>query len=227
MSGDGSDLPAGASPGLHDAARMIARWSLRAGFRVTVRGRDRVPRTGPVVLVANHMSMVEPQLLFGLLPRRSVFLVKKEMFHGPVGTGLELIGQLAVQRGEPDRTPLLHAVRLLRSGGLVAVFPEGTRGTGEVRTAHHGAAWLVRSSGAIVQPVAVRGTRRPDGARKRFRPRVDVYFGEPFTLDVPRGRTGLAEATERLRRRLADTVTELDTWRASHGRTERTRDVRR
>ncbi|GAA5118392.1 lysophospholipid acyltransferase family protein [Haloechinothrix salitolerans] len=222
-----SDLPAGAHAGLHDVARALARWTFRPAFKITVRGDDRVPRTGPVVLVANHMSMVEPQLLFGLLPRRSVFLVKKEMFRGPVGKGLELIGQLPVRRGEPDRTPLLHAVRLLRAGGLVAVFPEGTRGSGDVRVAEQGAAWLVRSSGAIVQPVAVRGTRRPAGARKRFRPKVDVYFGEPFALEVPRGRTGLVEATERLRTRLADTVAELDSWRASHGRTERTRDVRR
>ncbi|MPY79269.1 MAG: 1-acyl-sn-glycerol-3-phosphate acyltransferase [Actinophytocola sp.] len=221
-----SDLPAGAHEGLHDLARVIARWTFRPAFNIIVRGRDRVPRTGPVVLVANHTSMVEPQLLFGLLPRRSVFLVKKEMFHGPIGKGLELIGQLPVQRGEPDRTPLLHAVRLLRSGGLVAVFPEGTRGTGEVRTAHQGAAWLVRSSGAIVQPVAVRGTQRPDGMRRRFRPAVDVSFGEPFVLDVPRGRAGLVDATERLRVRLADTVAELDSWRATHGRTERTKDVR-
>lgn len=178
------------------------------------------------MLVANHMSMAEPQLLFGLLPRRVVFLVKKEMYHGPIGKGLELIGQLPVQRGEPDRTPLLHAVRLLRSGGMVALFPEGTRGPGNVEVAEQGAAWLVRASGALVQPVAVRGTRRPEGSRKRFRPNVDVYFGEPFALDVPRGRAGLVEATEQLRVRLADTVTELDAWRASHGRTERTKDGR-
>lgn len=221
-----SELPAGASGRWHDVARLIARWTFRPAFDITVHGRERVPRTGPVVLVANHMSMVEPQLLFGLLPRRSVFLVKKELFHGAVGKGLELIGQLPVQRGEPDRTPLLHAVRLLRSGGLVAIFPEGRRGQGDVSSAEQGAAWLVRSSGAVVQPVAVRGTRRPDGAHRRFRPAVDVRFGEPFALDVPRGRAGLVEATERLRLRLADTVAELDAWREANGRTKRTRDVR-
>ncbi|WP_034272119.1 lysophospholipid acyltransferase family protein [Haloechinothrix halophila] len=226
MSDAVSDLPAGAHRGLHDVARLLARWVFRPAFRIRMRGSERVPRTGPIVLVANHTSMVEPQLLFGLLPRRSVFLVKEEMFHGPVGRGLELIGQLPVRRGEPDRTPLLHAVRLLRSGGMVGVFPEGTRGSGDVKVAELGAAWLVRSSGAIVQPVAVRGTRRPAGTRRRFRPTVDVYFGEPFALDVPRGRAGLADATEQLRVRLADTVAELDTWRATHGGSERTRDVR-
>ncbi|MPY99484.1 MAG: 1-acyl-sn-glycerol-3-phosphate acyltransferase [Actinophytocola sp.] len=224
MSGVASDLPAGARPSVHDLARVIARWTFRPAFDITVRGKERVPRTGPVVVVANHMSMVEPQLLFGLLPRRVVFLVKKEMYRGPVGKGLELIGQLPVQRGEPHRTPLLHAVRLLRAGGLVALFPEGTRGTGDVTAAQQGAAWMVRASGALVQPVAVRGTRRPEGSRKRFRPNVDVYFGEPFALDVARGRTGLVEATEQLRVRLADTVAELDAWRASHGRTEQTKD---
>lgn len=218
-----TDLPVGASPRTHDLARVIARWLYRPAFRIRVRGLERVPLTGPVVLIANHSSMIEPQLIFGWLPRRSVFLAKEEMFRGPVGAGLRLIGQLAVRRGEPDRTPLLHAVRLLRSGGLVAVFPEGTRGAGDVESAEQGAAWLVRASGAVVLPVATRGTRRPAGGRRRFRPVVDVLVGEPFTVDVARGRTGLMEATEHMRRRLAETVAELDRTRARRGPSDVTR----
>lgn len=208
-----TDLPAGALPWLHDVGRMIGRWGFRPAFRIRVHGIERVPRTGPVVLVANHSSMLEPQLIYGMLPRRSVFLVKQEMFRGIAGRGLRAIGQVPVKRGEPDRTPLLTAVEVLKGGGLVGVFPEGTRGEGNVAVAEQGAAWLVRSTGATVLPVATRGTRRPEGARRRFRPTVDMMVGEPFDLTVGRGRSGLIEATEQIRVRLAGLVDELDEQR--------------
>ncbi|PPK66519.1 lysophospholipid acyltransferase family protein [Actinokineospora auranticolor] len=206
-------LPEGALPWLHEIGRLIGRWALRPAFRLRLRGLHRVPRTGPVVLVANHSSMVEPQVIFGMLPRRAVFLVKAEMFTGLAGRGLRAIGQIPVRRGEVDRTPLTTAVGVLRAGGLVGVFPEGTRGAGDVAAAEQGAAWLVRSSGAVVLPVATRGTRRPEGSGRRFRPVVDVLVGEPFELPVGKGRTGLTEATEALRARLADLVRELDATR--------------
>ncbi|ASR37071.1 acyl-phosphate glycerol 3-phosphate acyltransferase [Prauserella marina] len=206
-------LPAGAVPWLHDVGRGIARNLYRPAYRIRVTGVANVPLTGPVLMVANHSSLIEPQLLFGMLPRRSVFLVKEELFRGPAGWGLRKIGQVAVKRGAADRGPLLTLAGLLTEGGLVGVFPEGTRGSGDVTKAHQGAAWLVRRSGARVLPVAIRGTLRPVGSRRRFRPRVDVLVGQPFAMEIGGGRTGLAEATERIRASLAALVEELDTQR--------------
>ncbi|MGH3436940.1 MAG: lysophospholipid acyltransferase family protein [Sciscionella sp.] len=204
------DLPEGASPRLHEIARWVGTWLFRPAFRVRVRGLGRVPRTGPVVLVANHSTLLEPPLLFGLLPRRSVFLVKRELFVGPLGWVLPRIGQLAIHRGQPDRAPLLAAVGVLREGGLIGIFPEGTRGDGTVGSAERGAAWLVRASGAVVLPMAIRGTLREPGRRRRFRPVVDVLAGEPFPLEVGRGTAGLRDGTEVIRATLADLVAELD-----------------
>jgi len=209
----GTQLPPGSKPWLHDLGRWIGTWCFKPAFRIRVHGMDRVPRTGPVVLVANHSSMLEPQLIYGMLPRRSVFLVKQEMFKGVAGKALLAIGQVPVKRGEPDRAPLLTAVAILKDGGLVGIFPEGTRGEGDVSAAEQGAAWLVRQSGAVVVPLVTRGTRRPEGSGRRWRPRVDMMVGEPFDLAVGRGRTGLTEATEEIRVRLADLVRELDEMR--------------
>ena len=155
------DLPAGSWPRMHDFARWIGTWCFRPVYRVRVHHRDRIPAQGPVVVVANHSAFVDGPLLFGLLGRRTVFLVKQEMFHGPVGWVLPRIGQVAVRRGTADRRPLTQALSVLRGGGLVAVFPEGTRTGGEVAAAQHGAAWLARTGGAVVLPVVCRGTRRP------------------------------------------------------------------
>lgn len=210
-------LPEGAVPWLVDLGRWIARVPFQAPFRVRVHGRERMPATGPVVVVANHSSMVDGPILFGELPRRVVFLIKQEMFRGPAGWFLRRIGQLAVRRGEADRAPLLAAQKVLKAGGAVGVFPEGTRGSGDVASAQQGAAWLARSADAVVVPVACRGTLRPPGSPRRFRPVVDVLVGEPFALPPGRGRQALAEATEQVRDRLATLVAELDYKRSASG----------
>jgi 1-acyl-sn-glycerol-3-phosphate acyltransferase len=204
------DLPAGASPRLHDLARWVGDSCFRPFLRVRVHHADRIPGTGAVVVVANHSALVDGPLLFGLLGRRTVFLTKSELFRGPLAVLLPLIGQLAVRRGEPDPAPLRAAVAILRGGGLVAVFPEGTRGSGDVAAAQHGAAWLARTTGAAVLPVVVRGTRRAPGIRRRLRPRVDVLVGVPLVVPPGGGRAGLAAATETVRAALAGLVVELD-----------------
>jgi 1-acyl-sn-glycerol-3-phosphate acyltransferase len=208
------DLPPGAWPWLHDLGRWVGSWLFVPFYRVRVHHRERIPARGPVVVVANHSAFVDGPLLFGLLGRRAVFWVKQEMFSGVVGWGLLRIGQLPVRRGEADRRPLMAAIAVLRGDGLVGVFPEGTRGTGEVAAAEHGAAWLARTSGAMVLPVVSRGTRRPAGSARRWRPRVDVVVGEPLTVPAGGGRAGLAAATETLRAELAGMVHELDELRS-------------
>lgn len=210
-----ADLPPGSWPLLHDLARWVGTWLFVPLYRLHVHHRERILACGPVVLVANHSAFVDGPLLFGLLGRRAVFLVKTEMFTGLIGAVLPRIGQLAVRRGAPDRRPLLAAVGVLRAGGLVAVFPEGTRGSGEVAAAQHGAAWLARAGGAVVVPVVCRGTRRPDGHARRWRPRVDVLVGEPLHVPAGGGRTGLTAATETVRAALAGMVRELDDIRST------------
>ncbi|MBQ6639922.1 MAG: 1-acyl-sn-glycerol-3-phosphate acyltransferase, partial [Saccharopolyspora sp.] len=73
-----------------------------------------------------------------------------------------------------------------------------------------GAAWLARTSGAQVLPVACRGTRRPEGRGRRLLPRVDVLFGEPVALPAAKGRAGLTAATDQVRAELVGLIAELD-----------------
>lgn len=210
-----SSAPEGTWLWLQGFTRWIGTWCFFVGYRLRVRHRERIPRSGPVVVVANHAAMVDGPLLYGLLGRRSTFLIKQEMFHGPMSWLLPRLGQLAVRRGSGDRAPLHTALGVLRAGGAVVVFPEGTRGEGDVNTAHHGAGWLARAGAATLVPVAIRGTRRPAGrSGRRFRPRVDVLVGEPFGVPSGQGRAALAAATDDMRTRLAALVTELDDIRS-------------
>jgi len=180
-------------------------------YRMHTRGMGRLPATGPVVVVANHQNFMDGAVLFGALTRRVSFLVKAEAVKGPLGWLLINVGQYALVRGVPDREPLLKALAQLKAGGAIGIFPEGTRGAGNVQTVFPGAGWLAARAGAAVVPVAIRGTDRPAGRkRRRFRPAVHVLVGEPFPVQQGGGRTTVAAATDAIRGHLAALVATLD-----------------
>lgn len=202
--------PPGTSRGWVAVSRWIATWLYHVPYRLHVNGTEHAPLTGPLVVVVNHSTFAEGPLVLGTLPRGTVFLIKRELFVGPIGSILRGMGQLALNRDVPDRAPLMEAQRILRAGGVIGIFPEGHRGEGQMTNAENGAAWLATSTGAAVLPVACRGTYRAPGRRRRFRPRVDILVGRPLALPTRRGRAAVTAATEQIRVALADLVVELD-----------------
>jgi 1-acyl-sn-glycerol-3-phosphate acyltransferase len=185
-------------------------------YRMHTRGMSRLPADGPVVVVANHQNFMDGAVLFGALTRRVSFLVKAEAVKGPLGWLLINVGQYALIRGVPDREPLLKALAQLKAGGAIGIFPEGTRGAGNVATVFSGAGWLAARAGAVVVPVAIRGTDRPAGRkRRRFRPAVQVLVGDPFPVQQGGGRTTVTAATDAIREHLAALVATLDAEIAS------------
>ena len=215
-----ADLPPGTWLRLYRFGHRVFPWVMTLLVRRRVYGRDRVPATGPVLLVANHSSMLDGPVIVSVLRRRPVFLIKQEMFTGLLGAVLRRVGQIPIRRDAVDRTALRTALGVLRGGGLVGIFPEGTRGSGDVAQVHNGAAWLARTANAVLLPVACRGTLRPPGTRRRWRPKVDVLIGEPLPVEAQPGRTGLAAATEQVRVALAALVSELDQLRSKDERTK-------
>ncbi len=179
----------------------------------------RVPTSGPVLLASNHTGLIDGPLVFGLAPRPAHFVVKQEMFHGVAGLVLNAMGQIPIDRSSADRVAITTALAVLERGGVVGVFPEGSRGNGDVASMHAGVTFLALASGAPIVPVACLGTR-PDGAGTGRPPmpgrRLAVVFGEPVTLVPPPGlprRTANRVVTEQVRTILADHV------RASSART--------
>jgi 1-acyl-sn-glycerol-3-phosphate acyltransferase len=79
------EVPEGTWLWLQDFTRWIGTWCFYVGYRLRIWHRERVPATGPVVVVANHSAMVDGPLVYGLLGRRTAFLIKEEMFRGPLG----------------------------------------------------------------------------------------------------------------------------------------------
>ena len=182
-------------------------------YRMRIAGMERIPTSGPVVVVVNHSSALDGPVLFGALPRRVSFLVKAELFKGFAGWVLTNVGQYGLQRDVPDRAPLLNALAQLKAGGVIGIFPEGTRGAGGVENVFNGAGWLACRSGAQIVPIAMRGTHRRAGTRRRLKPRVDVLIGEPFSVPTGAGRTAVAAATDQIRGTLKELVADLDQQR--------------
>jgi 1-acyl-sn-glycerol-3-phosphate acyltransferase len=211
LGGAQDPTPETSGPKGMDRGRRIGIALSAALYRMRIKGMERLPAQGPLVVVANHQNFMDGAVLFGALTRRVSFLVKAEAVKGPLGWLLINVGQYALVRGVPDREPLLKALAQLQAGGAIGIFPEGTRGAGNVDSVFPGAGWLAARSGAAVVPVAIRGTNRPVGrSRRRFRPEVHVLIGEPFPVEQGGGRKTVAAATDAIRIHLAALVATLD-----------------
>jgi 1-acyl-sn-glycerol-3-phosphate acyltransferase len=193
-------------------AQPLVGVALRTYWRVQVHDLMYLPTDGPVVLAVNHLGVLDGPLLAAVTPRTSFALVKTEMYDGPLGWVLTQFGQIPIDRHAVDPSAIRRSVKVLRDGGVLAVFPEGVRGVGDVRRAKGGAVYLAIVTGAPIVPVALLGTREPgrstDDLPKHGAP-VHVVYGPPLTvphLAWPRPRTLVAEHTERLRSALADHV---------------------
>lgn len=210
LGGSLDPVPPSAQPRGVDRGRRIGIVLGLVAFRLRFQGLARIPPTGPVIFAINHSAALDGPLLFGALPRRISFLVKAEMFTGFMGWLLTAVGQYGLNRDIPDRAPLMNALAQLKTGGTIGIFPEGTRGEGRVESVFNGAGWLAARSGAAVVPVAMRGTVRPSGTRRRFRPEVDVLVGESFTVPSGAGKRAVNAATAEIREKLKSLVAELD-----------------
>lgn len=194
--------------------RPAAQRVVRRRYDVRVHRPERVPTGGPVVLVANHIGVLDGPLLAIFSPRPVHALTKSEMFRGRTGRFLHFAGQIPVERYEVDPRAVRTSLRVLRDGSVLGVFPEGTRGDGELRRFHHGAAYLALVSGAPAVPVTFLGTREPGGgidSTPAPGSRLDLVFGEPVELGRhpwPRTRGMVRETSALLMERTRATLTE-------------------
>lgn len=216
------------SPQLRRRQAFSARLCRLLG-RIELTGLDLVPDIGPVILAVNHTSFLDGPLLFGLLDRPVSFLVKAEAFEplaGLAGRVLVTGGQLPVRRYRIDPGPIRYGLDLLRAGGVLGMFPEGSRGTGLAERIRPGVGYFAVKTGAPVLPVAVLGSGRT--VRTVHRPPVRIRIGEPLTFPasagvVNRGRwlTATADVRQALAELVRATMAEQD-WRGlGHPRIQR------
>jgi len=188
---------------------LIVRLStplVRGLLRLRTTGLENVPREGGFVIASNHVSNLDPWAVgYPLYPRQIHYMAKAELYKNPMLRWfLNKGGSFPVRRGERDSEAFKTAVRLAREGGVVAMFPEGTRRTKGLRKKHRaaphsGAARIALAAEVPLVPAAVVGT---DQLRRL--PSVRVSYGAPIEMP-PNGtrRRQADEATERLMEEIA------------------------
>jgi 1-acyl-sn-glycerol-3-phosphate acyltransferase len=167
--------------------KIIMTPVLRVLFRVRTEGTQRVPRKGPVILASNHQSFIDSVFLPLVVRRRVTFVAKSEYFETwKTAWFFRAVGMIPLKRGGgPASARALAAAReVLDAGGVLGIYPEGTRSfDGRLYKGHTGVARLSMQCQAPVVPVAQIGTRevQPIGAMwpKFFRP-VRIKIGEPM-----------------------------------------------
>ncbi len=173
-------------------ASFCMRVATRIFTRVSIEGDlDAIPRTGGVLIAANHASNVDPVLIGGFLDTRLGrpinWMGKREVFEWPFLSWLARHGGVhPVDRGAADVEAFRTAMRILDGGHMLAVFPEGTRSPdGRLQPAKDGVAVLAARSGALIVPIGLCDNDRlwPRGRRLPMRtPQVTIRIGEPFYL---------------------------------------------
>jgi 1-acyl-sn-glycerol-3-phosphate acyltransferase len=145
-----------ATPWFYSMLRGVAALLFPLLFKLRVEGAEHVPASGAVMLASNHAAWIDIPLLSFNVPRITHYMAKVELFAMPgIGTLVRLLGAFPVRRGEGDRESLKTAVRLLKEGQIVNIFPEGHRSHGELIRGLPGVALIALMAGAPVVPVAI------------------------------------------------------------------------
>jgi 1-acyl-sn-glycerol-3-phosphate acyltransferase len=162
---------------IHHLARSL--YKLLFGFKI--QGLDNIPRTGKLIIAANHQSYLDPPVIGGTAPREIHFMAKANLFKKPLlGPLIRYLNCIPVTRSGQDLHSLRTALEVLEKEGALLIFPEGTRShTGQFLRASGGIGLLVKQTQAPVVPVYIQGTR---GALRRiFKHRgLRAIYGEPI-----------------------------------------------
>ncbi|GAB3130168.1 lysophospholipid acyltransferase family protein [Glaciibacter psychrotolerans] len=170
-------------------------------FRPWVIGLENIPKNGAVILASNHLSFIDSVFLPLVVPRRVAFLAKSEYF---TGTGLKgwatrlfmtASGQIPIDRsgGKASEDSLNTGLRVLGSGGVLGIYPEGTRSPdAKLYRGRTGVARMVLEAGAPIVPVAMIDTEKamPTGTRLPRVRRIGIIIGKPLDFSRFEGMEG-------------------------------------
>jgi 1-acyl-sn-glycerol-3-phosphate acyltransferase len=186
----------------YDVANFLMRWAFRLLAHIEIIGNENVPRQGRIVVIGNHSSWLDPLLVGSFIPRRIVFMSKKENFSNPLAAFVVYsYGVFPVDRGNVDRSALTRTDEVLLAEGALGMFPEGTRSkSGELRRAKAGTALVAIRHNAPLLPVSIVGAYRGLFGQLFHlrRPRFQLIIGQPFTLPHTEGEAMSKESISRL-----------------------------
>ncbi|GAA3864013.1 lysophospholipid acyltransferase family protein [Leifsonia kafniensis] len=170
-------------------------------FRPWVIGLENIPKQGGVILASNHLSFIDSVFLPLVVPRRVAFLAKSEYFTGKGLKGwatrlfMTASGQLPIDRsgGKASEDSLNTGLRVLGSGDILGIYPEGTRSPdAKLYRGRTGVARMVLEAGVPIVPVAMIDTEKamPTGTRLPKIRRIGIVIGKPLDFSRFEGMEG-------------------------------------
>ena len=172
---------------LYYSARFLFWVFYKLYNRLSVHGHKNVPASGPMIVVSNHASNLDPPLVGVALPRKLYYLAKVELFHHPhFARMLRRVGSIPISRGQGDRSAIRKCLEVLDMGEPLLIFPEGTRSrTGQLKEPQTGAAMIIaQRPDTPILPMRIDGSFQALGGSMKFpRPaKIRVVIGKPFTV---------------------------------------------
>ena len=165
----------------------------------------RVPQQGPLIVVTNHVNILEIPIIYTHLQPRPVigFVAAYRWGSRLLGWLLDACGAIPLRRGEADVAAMRRGIEMLKAGHILVIAPEGTRsGHGRLQKAHPGVVLLALHSGAPLLPLVYYGGEQyRDNLRRLRRTDFHIVVGKPFTLDA-----GGVKVTRQVRRQMIDEV---------------------
>ena len=167
-------------------------WVMKILFRIIYdlrcSGREFVPRTGPIIFVANHQSNFDPPIIGAVISDRpSKGIARSSLLDSKLlGAYISAFGVISIKRGESDLVAIKKALQELAAGRCVMIFPEGTRTqTGEMGEFQRGFWLLLKKSKAMVLPVGIDGAfdAYPMGSKPKLRGCIEAMAGEAMSAE--------------------------------------------
>lgn len=173
---------------LYRLIQLIIKVALKINGTLTVYGRENIPEKGGVIVASNHISYLDPPLVGSVLPRIATFMARKGLFEVPILKWMINRAAFPVDRENPKPSSIKDAVRRLKKGEVLVLFPEGKRSeTGELQEAKRGVDVIAKMSKAAIVPTLLVGSDKalPSGAKWLKRADISVVFGKPIYYKAP------------------------------------------
>lgn len=172
---------------LYNLLKLLITLLFKLIFRIKVFGRDNIPKRGGFILASNHASFLDPVALGVACPRKLNFMARHDLFSNPLFAKLiSALGAFEVKRNSADLSALKEAMRRVKGGSALVLFPEGSRknNNGSLNPPHPGVGFLAAKLDAPVIPVYISGTEQalPKGARFIRPAKISVSFGKQIPI---------------------------------------------
>ena len=163
---------------MNRVCRPIGKMLLKVMYKPTLKNIENIPKSGPVILAGNHTNNYDCVLMFSCTKRPVRFMAKSELFHGWKKHFLNSYGAIPVHRNRKDANALSSAIEVLKSGGLIGIFPEGTinRTNDIIMPFKMGAIKLAFDTDSYILPFSI------TGKYKMFKKGPTIEFGAPYVI---------------------------------------------